>query len=83
MVISIDGVRYTIRPCMLCERGRMVRNSAGKILGHYQPSFTYARAGVGYETSSLCPGGARTYSGVVRPYRSAAILAAVRCIITA
>lgn len=83
MIVAIDGTSYSIRACMLCARGRTVRNSAGKILGHYQPSFVYARAGVGYDTSSLCPGGARTYVGVVRPYRSAAILAAVRSIITA
>jgi nucleoside-diphosphate-sugar epimerase len=84
MVICIDGVRVIIRKCHHCAVGRFVLNSSGTIIGHYQPSPVFTRGRVAYEPSDGCPGpGKRAYgTTVIRRYRSEAIMAAIRCILS-
>ena len=82
MVITIGGVRVSIKPCPCCKDGRLVRNAAGKIIGHYRRRRTFRRSPVAYETHYDCPSPGQRGVMVSRPYKTAAIMAAIRDIIS-
>lgn len=83
MVISLAGRTVVTSKCPHCDRGNFVRDPAGKVLGHYQPTTIYVRSGIAFETSAACPGrGKRAYgSRVCAAYRSQALIKAMRQII--
>lgn len=83
MMMTVGGERITITQCELCDAGRLVFNSTGKRIGHYQRARVHNIAGVTYEVSEGCPGnGKRAYGCiVVGRLRSLAIMAAIRSIL--
>lgn len=82
VVISLGGYTVVTYKCPHCFGGKFVEDPTGRLLGHYRRSSVYRRSGVAFETSALCPGEGRAYRSVAAPYRSQAIIKAIRLIIS-